>query len=108
MVFRHDLLSRGRLRIIEPVFDDLEDNIVRGKSKYDHNHPFFPPRYFEPIIGSIQVMEQISVEFRLSMLVVADRDVELCNTLEWHDRFQELYQFMRPLYFNVEIGTREA
>src|SRR5262249_46004562 len=108
VIFSNHLFSSRIFRISKSVFDDLENKIVRREGKDEHDHSLLASGRYELIIGGIQMAQQVSVKFGLSVFVVADRYVEFGFSFERHYRLQKLYELARPIRFHMEVRAREA
>src|SRR6476660_4064671 len=73
----HDVSARVLLWIIEAVFNQFEDDVIAWKREYQHHHAVCPFRGDKSITGGAQMPDEITVELRLTMAVVANGIVEI-------------------------------
>src|SRR5512133_3250490 len=73
----HDVSARVLLWIIEPVFNQFEDDVIAWKREHEHHHAVRSFRSDKSIAGGAQMSDEITVELGLTMTVVANRIVEI-------------------------------
>src|SRR5438132_11312458 len=77
----HDLRTRAFLRIIEVVSNEFEDDVIARKRKHKHHHPAHAFGRDKPVVRGTQMPDEITVELRLAMPKVANRVIEIAQTL---------------------------
>ena len=97
-----------RLGMAEAVLDDLEDDVERRQREHAHHEPLVALREVEARIGARHVLDEAAIELGLSVLVEADRVVQLVDALERHDRREKLDHRARPLGLDEEVRPAEA
>ncbi len=103
-----DAARRGRLDGREPVPDHLEDEVGAGHGEHHHHHPGRARRELEPLLRVAQAVQEVAVELRLAVLVVAQGDVELGDRLARHQQLQRAGEPVRRVEVDVEVRAREA
>src|SRR5438309_9237405 len=73
----YDLRTSAFLRIIEVVSDEIKDDVIAPKRKHKHHHPARAFGRDKPVVRVTQITDEISVELRLAMPMVADRVIEI-------------------------------
>ena len=101
----HDLRTRAFLRIIEVVSDEFEDDVIARKRKHKHHHPARAFGRDKPVVRVTQMTDEISVELRLAMPMVADRVIEIDQTFPRHEFAQAAHQFVWTFRVDAEIGA---
>src|SRR5437762_13683691 len=81
----HDLRTRAFLRLIEVVSNEFEDDVIARKRKHKHHHPAHAFGGDKPVVRGTQMTDEISVELRLAMPMVANRAIEIAQTFPRHD-----------------------
>ena len=71
----HHVATIAVFRRIEPVTDQLEDDVVARQREDEHHHSALTFRGDETIMGLLQMADEVAVEFRLRVPVVTDRVV---------------------------------
>ena len=108
MVFPEHAGARDALGMSEAVLDDLEHDVERRQREHAHHEPLVALREVEARVGARHVLDEAAIELRLSVLVEADRVVQLVDALERHDRREKLDDGARPLRLDEEIRPAEA
>ena len=73
----HDVSTCVLLWIIEAIFNQFEHDVIAWKRKHEHHHAVRSFRSDKSIAGGAQMPDEITVELRLTMTVVANRIVEI-------------------------------
>src|SRR5690348_8285706 len=108
MILRHDLPARRPLRSADPILDDLEDDVERWQREYRHHEALDAWRLLEACVREREMVRKGPIELRLSVFVVADRCIELVDSLVRHD-LGEIGDGRRwGCDIDVEIRPREA
>src|SRR5947207_298084 len=97
------------LRKIEPVFDELEDDVVTGQGKDQHYHAAAAFGGSETIARGTQVRDEIAIEFSFAVTMVADRIVKIHQALVRHQFTQVTHHLVGALDVRAEVsaGIRE-
>src|SRR5438105_14122649 len=105
----HDLRTRAFLRIIEVVSNEFEDDVIARKRKHKHHHPAHDFGRDKPVVRGTQMTDEISVELRLAMLMVANRVIDIEQTFPLHEFTQAAHQFVWTFRVDAELaaGPRE-
>src|SRR5690606_14989270 len=98
----------GVFGVVEMILDDLEDHVIAGHREYEHHHAALPSGNLEFFTGESQMIQQVAIELRFAVLVIAERDIELARSLARHHAPQKVDQVVGPRYFYVEVGVGEA
>ena len=92
----------------EVIPDHFEDHVVAGHREDDHHHAGRAGRDLEAAAALAQPAEEVAVELRLAVLVVAQRDVELGDRLAGQQLLQVADELEGRPQVDVEMGAREA
>src|SRR5436190_24205971 len=90
----HDLRTRAFLRIIEVVSNEFEDDVIARKRKHKHHNPAHAFGRDTPVDRGTQMTDEISVELRPATPMVANRVIEIDQTLPRHEFTHAAHQFV--------------
>ena len=91
----------------ETVLDDLEHGIEARQGKHAHDHAPHAGGHDELVVGGRQVVDQCTVELRLTVLIETDGGVQLGDVLARQDALEKTDELRRHGDIDHEIGTGE-
>ena len=107
-VFAHNLPPRRILWVVEPVLDDFEDHVIGGKCEHRHDHAACALGGLESVLGDLEVVQEVAVEFGFAVLVVTDCRIKFAQALPGHQSFQDTHQLVWALGVYTKVRSREA
>src|SRR4029077_12029378 len=82
-----------------------EDDVIARKRKHKHHHSARAFSRDKPVVRVTQMTDEISVELRLAVPMVADRIIEIDQTFPRHEFAQAAHQFVWTFRVDAEIGA---
>ena len=92
----------------EAVFDHLKHPVKPRQGKHQHHHPANARRLNKLLIAASDVVQIFTIAFGFSVLLAANRHIQLGRGFPRQDLAQPFHQGAGQWRINHKIGTREA